>query len=64
MKIHNYERYDAPSRHGDVWYYQYNEGLKAQDVMYSTELDKIENPESGKVFFDPNELSKDGSVSV
>jgi len=47
-----------------MWYYSYNEGLKAQSIIYSLTPDKIDQPRSGTAFFDPNELSKDGTLSV
>lgn len=63
-KTYNYERYSAPSRRGDRWYYSYNEGLKAQSVYYAVENDQIDGKEQGSVFFDPNTLSEDGTLSV
>ena len=63
-KTFNYERYTPPFRRGDRWYYSYNEGLKAQSVHYAIEKDRIDDKEQGTVFFDPNTLSDDGTLSV
>lgn len=63
-KTYNYERYGAPARRGDRWYYSYNEGLKAQSVHYTIENDRIDGKDRGTVFFDPNTLSEDGTLSV
>jgi prolyl oligopeptidase len=62
--MYNFERYGVPIRHGNRWYYSYNEGLKAQNVYYAIEGVAIDTTEQGTVFFDPNTLSKDGTVSV
>ncbi len=59
-KLWNYEKYSAPSRHGNYYVYSYNTGLQNQGVVYLT--DKLE--EKGRVLIDPNALSKDGTVSL
>jgi prolyl oligopeptidase len=61
---YNYERYGAPWRHGNRWYHSYNEGLKAQSVWYAIDSDAIDSTKKGTVFFDPNTLSEDGTLSV
>jgi len=63
-KIYNYEQYGTPFRCGNTWYYDYNEGLKPHAVYYSVEGDQIDSGNNGTLFFDPNELSVDGSLSV
>ena len=56
----NYERYSAPSKHGDNYIFSKNDGLQEQSVVYIQKgLDGT--PE---VFLDPNKLSDDGSVSL
>jgi prolyl oligopeptidase len=60
----NYERYGAPFRRGNRWFYSYNEGLKAQSAIYAIEGDAIDSMDNGTVFFDPNTLSDDGTLSV
>jgi prolyl oligopeptidase len=59
-RLWNYEKYGAPSKHGKYYIYSYNSGLQNQAVIYLTE--RLE--EKGRVFFDPNALSKDGTVSL
>jgi len=62
--MYNYERFSAPFRAGKHWYYSYNEGLKAQAVHYTLDEKAIAAREMGTVFFDPNTLSEDGTISV
>jgi prolyl oligopeptidase len=59
-KLWNYEKYGAPSKHGKVYTYSYNSGLQNQAVIYLTERLK----DKGRVLFDPNALSKDGTVAL
>lgn len=59
-KIWNYERYSSPSKRGRHYFYSRNDGLQNQNVMYIT--DSISDP--GRVFFDPNKLSTDGTVAL
>jgi len=56
----NYERLSAPFREGKHWFYFRNTGLQNQSILY------IRNSETGpaRVFFDPNGLSADGTVSL
>jgi prolyl oligopeptidase len=61
---YNYERYGTPFRRGNTWYYGHNAGLKPQNVIYSIKGDQIDTKKQGTVFFDPNELSDDGTLSV
>lgn len=59
-ELWNYAKESAPRRHGDWWYYTYNDGLQNQSVIYRTK-----NPgEAGEVFLDPNKLSDDGTVAL
>ena len=56
----NYERFSAPSRVGEHYYYRYNSGLQQHSVlMVSKGLDG-----EARVLLDPNTFSKDGSVSL
>ena len=60
-ELWNYERYSAPFKVTDGFYiYTKNDGLQNQSVWYRT--DSINNP--GKVFFDPNKLSEDGTAAL
>ncbi|GAA5975150.1 hypothetical protein JCM11641_004366 [Rhodosporidiobolus odoratus] len=65
----DYARFSCPSLKGDGHYYfTYNSGLQAQPSIYrfpvgqETQTPKDGHP-GGELFFDPNMLSKDGSVS-
>ncbi len=59
-KLWNYERYTAPVKAGDFYYFFKNDGLQDQDVLYrQTELNGAE-----ELVLDPNTFSRDGSVSV
>ncbi|EIW79415.1 hypothetical protein CONPUDRAFT_60260 [Coniophora puteana RWD-64-598 SS2] len=67
----DYARFTAPSLKRDGrWYWSYNSGLQAQNVIYRTKDDKLPDcasqaPEDiGEVFFDPNLLSEDGTVAL
>ncbi|KAI0069251.1 prolyl oligopeptidase [Artomyces pyxidatus] len=72
-KSTDYERFSPPTLKDDGrWYWSYNSGLQAQSVMYRSKDSEIPrfsatsqspNP-GGDVFFDPNILSEDGSVSL
>jgi len=58
--IWNYTRYSVPIHKGNHFFYSKNNGLQNQSVMYKQ--DKAEG--EGEVFFDPNKLSTDGTVSL
>jgi prolyl oligopeptidase len=59
-KLDNYPKRGAPFREGKRYFYRYNTGLQTQYVIY------VRDSEHGpaRVFFDPNTLSKDGSVQL
>ncbi len=60
-ELWNYERFSAPSKIADGFYlYSKNDGLQNQSVLYRS--NSINDP--GKVFFDPNKLSADGTASL
>ena len=59
-ELWNYERVSAPSKIGKRYIYSRNDGLQNQSVLYIT--DSINDP--GKVFFDPNKLSTDGTAAL
>lgn len=57
----NYERYSAPFREGQHWFFHKNNGLQNQSVMYVCDDAKGAN---ARVLLDPNAFSKDGTVSL
>jgi prolyl oligopeptidase len=58
-KLWNYERFSAPFKEGNNWYYYKNDGLQNQSVLYI----KNENG-ADEIFLDPNTFSKDGTTSL
>ncbi len=61
-EIWNYEKYSAPFKEGEFWYFGKNNGLQNQNVIYRTK--DIEDPNKAEVFLDPNKFSEDGTVSL
>ncbi len=59
-EIWNYEKYSAPSKVADKYFYSKNDGLQNQYVMYVTDSPEKE----GRVLLDPNKLSADGTVAL
>ena len=56
----NYSRFTAPFRRGGCYFQFRNTGLQNQDVLFV-----MDTPESeGRVLFDPNQLSTDGTVAL
>lgn len=56
----NYAKESAPRRHGEWWYYSYNDGLQNQAAIMRTRQPGT----PGEVFLDPNTLSDDGTVAL
>ncbi|KAI4518531.1 hypothetical protein K525DRAFT_259454 [Schizophyllum commune Loenen D] len=69
---YNYAKFSAPFRFTHTtdsrWYWWYNSGLQAQSVLYRSKDGRLPDfsadKEPGEVFFDPNLLSEDGTVSI
>lgn len=60
-EVWNYERISAPYKVTEGFYiYSRNDGLQNQSVLYRAASIKDE----GKVFFDPNKLSADGTAAL
>jgi prolyl oligopeptidase len=56
-KLYNYEKYSAPSRHGDYYVFSKNTGLQNQSVVFVQKgLDGAPD-----VLLDPNKFSTDGT---
>jgi prolyl oligopeptidase len=59
-KLWNYERYSPPVKEGGLYFYQKNDGLQNQSVLYVTKS----LSETGTVLLDPNKLSADGTIAL
>ncbi len=59
-ELWNYERFSAPSKVGNKYIYTKNDGLQNQSVIYIA--DSVNDP--GRVFFDPNKLTADGTAAL
>jgi len=59
-ELWNYERYSSPRKVGNYYIYSKNDGLQNQSVWYIAK--SIDDP--GRVFFDPNKLSTDGTAAL
>jgi prolyl oligopeptidase len=59
-KLWNYEKYTAPTKRGNYYFYSKNNGLQNQFVLY------VANSitDAGRVLLDPNKLSTEGTVSL
>ncbi|MDR9401713.1 MAG: prolyl oligopeptidase family serine peptidase [Psychroflexus sp.] len=61
-EIWNYEKRGAPFDEGDFTYFYKNDGLQDQSVLYRYE--KGSSAKEAQVFLDPNNFSKDGTISL
>jgi len=59
-ELWNYEKYSAPFKRGDKYFYLKNDGLQNQSVLYVA--DSLQN--EGRILLDPNKLSPDGTISL
>ncbi|RLD65375.1 MAG: S9 family peptidase [Bacteroidetes bacterium] len=58
-KLWNYEKYTAPYKRGNYYYYYKNDGLQNQYVLY-----RQKDNEEAEIFLNPNIFSKDGTTSL
>jgi len=59
-QLWDYEKYGAPFRRGDRYFFYKNNGLQNQSVLYQQE--SLEAP--AKVLIDPNEWASDGTIAL
>ncbi len=59
-QLSNYPKEGAPARHGDYYYYFYNDGLQNQSALWR----KRTLSASGELFLDPNTLSEEGTTAL
>lgn len=59
-KLYNFARYTMPNRVGEYVFYRKNDGLQNQSIIYK-QKGLNGTPE---VFLDPNQLSRDGTVTA
>ncbi|QXP80499.1 MULTISPECIES: prolyl oligopeptidase family serine peptidase [Winogradskyella] len=61
-KLWNYEKIGSPFVEGDYTYYQKNDGLQNQYVIYRYQTG--DDPSTAEVFLDPNTFKEDGTISL
>lgn len=59
-ELWNYEKFSAPFKEGNKYFYYKNDGLQNQSVLYVA--DSI--TDKGRVLLDPNTLSTDGTIAL
>lgn len=59
-KLWNYERFAVPEQHGGRYFFQHNDGLQNQNVLFVAESLTAEP----RILLDPNTLSSDGTVAL
>ncbi len=60
-ELWDYAKEGTPSKHGDYYYYSYNDGLQNQSVIYRK---ASLSDQKGEIFIDPNTLSSDGTKAI
>jgi len=61
-KLWNYEKMGSPFVEGDYTYFQKNDGLQNQYVIYRYKTGN--DPSTAEVFLDPNTFKEDGTISL
>jgi prolyl oligopeptidase len=59
-QLWDFERFSAPFKEGEYYYYYHNTGMQNQSVL--RQLKTLSDPP--KTFIDPNKLSEDGTVAL
>ncbi len=59
-RLWDFEKFSAPFKRGQRYFYFYNTGLQNQAVLFVAESPK----DKGRVLLDPNTLSQDGTVAL
>ncbi|MFI3323164.1 MAG: prolyl oligopeptidase family serine peptidase [Rikenellaceae bacterium] len=59
-ELWNFAKQSAPAKHGDYYYYSYNDGLQNQSVIFR----KASLEAEAEVFLDPNSFSEDGTRAL
>jgi prolyl oligopeptidase len=59
-KLWNYERYTSPHQEGGRYFYEHNDGLQNQNVLFVAESLNA----APRTLLDPNTLSTDGTVAL
>ncbi len=63
--IWNYERWSTPGKRGERYFYNHNDGLQDQSVVYVADsMDQQGNEPPGRVLLDPNTWSDDATVAL
>ncbi len=64
-EIWNYERWSTPGKRGERYFYNHNDGLQDQSVVYVAEsMDQEGDEPPGRVLLDPNGWSDDATVAL
>lgn len=59
-ELQNYERFSAPTKYGEYYYFSKNTGLQNQNVVYR----KKGEDGAEEIFLDPNTFSTDGTTAL
>ncbi len=64
-QIWNYERWSTPGKRGERYFYNHNDGLQDQSVVYVADsMDQEGDEPPGHVLLDPNTWSDDATVAL